>query len=1194
MEDDKIKYSDIIQPDDSIEKLIGQLEEFTKQYSTMTNAIRAGADRIVHAVRSASGATSEGRKSIDEAAMATSRLERAQRELRIAMSDTGKQIAWLKAQTLDTNKATVEQQRYIRTAITSYDRLKADLKETVELYKSLSAAERADSEMGQKLLASILGLKREIAALDAQMKPHIQTLSALEKAKQKLAFIQSEEGKQLLDIQAQIRAEIASRKEQKEAVSEVEKARRRLAQARSDENRQIKLYSLQTAEANQVAKLQAQIANSAKGSYNQLSAQYSLNKLKLNAMSAEQRNATETGKALEQETLQLYLQMQKLQEATGNYRLSVGHYQRAFSGLGFSVSQVVRELPSLAVSANTFFLAISNNIPLVIDEIVKLRMQNKLLQAEGKATISIAKSIGTAFFSWNTALVVVLSVLSIFGKDLIDWVKKLFGAEEALRSAEEALGDFGTELKSAGSSYGANLVTLQKLQKEWSRLTNNFERTEWLRKNKEEFNKLGVEISNVKDAETLLVRQSDAFIMALKLRAQATAAQSLATNKYSEALVESAAIEDLNFQIRFFEGLLQKYRANPNLSPYKYDKIPDMLSDLRDDLSEREGRLANITREAERYFELAMSSEDEAAALLKKLGLTPAGNNGGADASGRDASDAVYRMALAVRKKYEKSITALERNEYAKRRQEAQAEADARIRELEETYRKNEEYLSDESDKYKDLSEEERAIVEKAQLEIRETIVNIREQLNYDLGRLNREEALSELQIIQETINKRLEYVQAGTEEELRLRLRLLEVEEQIALAKNGLLPVEQQQLESDITGGFARKRAKTTGSFELESFDQQQALEEAKFNEVKRGEREQSRFRLQQEKERWEKQIALAEAGGLDWTQTQIDAAKSTVIGISRELDELDDFIANMGKKGLGATLLESLGFDDDAIDALSEATSIVLENIQAILDAEVEAAEAAVEAAEARVAAAQSAYDAEIEARNNGYANNVASAQKDLQLEKKRQRDKQKLLEEAQRRQEAINTITQASSLVTASANLWSSLSPIPIIGPALAIAAIGTMWTSFAAAKIRAKQITASASEEYGEGGLEFLEGGSHASGNDIDLGVANKNKKRMRAEGGEAMAIINRKSTRRYRRVLPDIVDSLNRGVFEDKFMRAFDTPQSSLAVINNTTDLTRIEDDVRAIKKQNETRYISLPDGCVLVTHKNVKRIIRNS
>ena len=115
-DEDKIKYSDIIQPDDSIEKLIKQLGEFSKSYETMINAIRAGADRVVHALKTASGATSEGRKAIDEAASSASRLERAQYELKLAMSDTGKQIAWLKAQTIDHNKATVEQQRYIKQA----------------------------------------------------------------------------------------------------------------------------------------------------------------------------------------------------------------------------------------------------------------------------------------------------------------------------------------------------------------------------------------------------------------------------------------------------------------------------------------------------------------------------------------------------------------------------------------------------------------------------------------------------------------------------------------------------------------------------------------------------------------------------------------------------------------------------------------------------------------------------------------------------------------------------------------------------------------------------------------------------------------------------------------------------------------------------------------------------------------------
>ena len=69
-DEDKIKYSDIIQPDDSIEKLIKQLGELNQSYETMVNAIRAGADRVVHALKTASGATSEGRKSIDAATAA--------------------------------------------------------------------------------------------------------------------------------------------------------------------------------------------------------------------------------------------------------------------------------------------------------------------------------------------------------------------------------------------------------------------------------------------------------------------------------------------------------------------------------------------------------------------------------------------------------------------------------------------------------------------------------------------------------------------------------------------------------------------------------------------------------------------------------------------------------------------------------------------------------------------------------------------------------------------------------------------------------------------------------------------------------------------------------------------------------------------------------------------------------------------
>lgn len=1212
MEDDKIKYSDIIQPDDSIEKLIGQLEEFTKQYSTMTNAIRAGADRIVHAVRSASGATSEGRKSIDEAASATSRLERAQRELRIAMSDTGRQIAWLKAQTIDTNKATVEHQRYIRTAISSYDRLKADLKTAVSLYKSLTASERTNTEAGHEVLATILSLKREIAKLDAEMKPHIQTLSALEKAKQKLAFIQSEEGKQLLDVQNKIRAEIAARKTQKKALSEIEKARLRLINAQSSENIELKLYSQRIAEANQIAKLQAQIANSAEGSYNRLSAQYSLNKIRLNAMSAEQRNATESGKALEQETLQLYLQMQKLQEATGNYRLSVGHYQRAFNGLGFSVSQVVRELPALAVSANTFFLAISNNIPLVVDEIVKLRAQNKLLQAEGKATVSVTRSIIKSLFSWNTALVVVLSVLSIFGKDLLDWAKNIAGASKRVIDLKDALKNIAAELGDTNASFGSNVVKVKSLQAEWKNLKTTAEKKQWILDNKTEFNNLGIAVGNVTDAENIFVDNTSFVIEALKLRAKAAAASKLAEEAYRKSLVKrneaetagqtgpsaedraKAAAVSISLNTSRGGGIAgtvpirNQQIEGPSAEDFKKRRIKGL---------EDEARAAEATGDA--YFDLADGYEAAAKAELEKAGIKASHKKGKTDPEGRDLTDAVNRMALSVQKKYEQSITKLERDEYAKRKKEAKDAAAAKIRELKETYRKNEDYLNDEEGKYKELTSNEIALIQQAQEQICAAITNTQDQLNHELYTIEIERQISELETVRETIQLRLQYVEKGAEEELRLLLELLAAEEQIALKRNALLPVGQSQLSSDISIGFGKKRAKTTSSFELNAFDEQQALEEATFNATKHSEIEITKFKLSQEIDRWKKQIDLAESGSLDWSQAQIGAAKETVKGLERELEEAGSFVERWSEQGLEGALLERMGLDDEQIGAVKDAYSVMAEAVlgclQSIYDAEVELAEKEVELAEERVSAAQSALDAEIEARNNGYANNVATAKKELQLQKQNQLKKQKLLEEAQRKQQAVDTVMQASNLITGASAIWATSMKLgPVAGPILASIVTATMFGAFVASKIKAAE-AAKASQAYGEGGLEILEGGSHASGDDIDLNTKNSRGKNMRAEGGEALAIINKRSTRRYRKQLPYVIKALNNGTFEDKYMRAFeagDALQQCYFSTSSDVNLSTIESELAEIRKQSTRRIYTTANGTTVIIDKNVKRYIR--
>lgn len=1200
-EDDKIKYSDIIEPDDSIEKLVKQLGELNQSYETMVNAIRAGADRIVHSLKSASGATSEGRKAIDEATASTSRLERAQNELKLALSDTGKQIAWLKAQTSDANRATVEQQRYIQQAISSYDRLKSDLKQTVELYKSLTAAERADSEMGQQLLNDILNLKNQIKALDDQMKPHIQTLSEVEKAEQRLAYLQSDEGKRLLELKAKIAELTSARKQQKATVDPLAQAQEKLAYAQSEENQQLKLYSTQIREANQIAQLQATIANSAEGSYNRLSAQYALNKIRLNQMSAAEREAADSGKKLEAETNAIYQQMIKLQEATGNYRLSVGHYQKTWDGLGISISQVVRELPAAAVSLNTFFLGISNNIPIVVDEINRLRKQNELLAAEGKEQISVTKSVVKSLFSWNTALVVLLTVFSMYGKEIITWIDKTLAGRDAAKSFEDALEDLNDELgKGSTGSYGQQIAVLRRLSENWKDLGDNIKaQTQWIKDNEKEFSKLGITIDSINDANNAFVDNTESVVAAYKARAKAEAALNVVSQQYQKLLVaeNKAELEKVR-EYGFFDKTINYFKA-------LWGGISGPDSDLSLGTRLKKQRQRNVEslqkdadaleKEVESYFNVWKFYEDQADALFKEIGLEESHKKDKRDRTPRDADDRLNNLALAAEKAYQKSRTEIERDENKKRRAEAFASFNQEIADLNDKYSRIQKILNGQDEKYKKLTESQKETAIKALDDIENAIKNKQKGLTLSLDLLNIDVEIQKAEQLLELLELEGEVSKKGSYEELSNSLKRLDVERQIALLKNAQLPEAKRQPTSAINASFDKQKAITVGSFNMSSFDEQQALDEAVFNEVKRSETEITRFKLEQEKARWQEQIRLAEAGGLDWSQAQIDAAKATVKGIDRELSELDDFIKNIGKKGLGGTLLEKLGFDDDQIDALKDAVNIVIEQLQSIMDAEIELAEQAVEAAEARVEAAQKAYDAEVEARNNGYANNVATAKKELEQEKKNQQEKQKMLQAAQKRQEALNTVTQASSLVTASANLWSSFSSIPIVGPALALAAIATMWTSFAVAKIKAKQVTASQSDEYGEGGLEFLEGGSHASGDDIDLGVKNKKKRRMRAEGGEALAIISKKRTRKYKKILPDVINSLNKGTFEDKYLNAFASSDGLNISLNSngSVDLSKIEDDVRSIRKQSETKYYTLPNGTVVIQHKNVKRIIKN-
>lgn len=271
----------------------------------------------------------------------------------------------------------------------------------------------------------------------------------------------------------------------------------------------------------------------------------------------------------------------------------------------------------------------------------------------------------------------------------------------------------------------------------------------------------------------------------------------------------------------------------------------------------------------------------------------------------------------------------------------------------------------------------------------------------------------------------------------------------------------------------------------------------------------------------------------------------------------------------------------------SMSDAYQFAIGQVQAYMDKRVEMAQQQVEQANTEVQVAQQALTAEIEAKNAGYASNVEMARKELAMAKENQKKALDEQAKAQKQQLAMQTITQASDLVSASAKIWAQL------GFPWAIPAIAVMWGSFAAAKIKALSMTKGSTEKYGEGTVELLDGGSHQSGNDIDLG-RKKDGTRRRAEGGEYFAIINKRSSRKYGRMIPDIVNALNAGTFTEKYMHAFPSADAiAVNVAGGGTDISGLSSDVRRIREQGERRTYTDAQGNVVMTYKNLtRRIVR--
>lgn len=295
--------------------------------------------------------------------------------------------------------------------------------------------------------------------------------------------------------------------------------------------------------------------NGLRKSIRDLTAQY-------NALSAADREGS-VGNGIAERISKMQAQVSAAEQRLGNFRSNVGNYQSAFNGLNVSVSQIVRELPSATMGANMFFLAISNNIPMLVDEINKLRAANKLAMKEGKQGVPILKQLGAAVFSWNSLVSVGITLLTVYGKDIVSWIGNLFKGREAAMTMAEAQAEVNKQMAESSGNYGDQVAKLRALQLQWNQLGDDLKvKTEFVKKNQEAFHKLGVKINDTNDAERLLVERTDDFVLALQARAKAAAAQKLASEEYESYLKVVAETEDELAQAERLKSFYVKQKAD--------------------------------------------------------------------------------------------------------------------------------------------------------------------------------------------------------------------------------------------------------------------------------------------------------------------------------------------------------------------------------------------------------------------------------------------------------------------------------------------------------------------------------------------------------------------------------------------------------------------------------------------------------
>lgn len=400
--------------------------------------------------------------------------------------------------------------------------------------------------------------------------------------------------------------------------------------------------------------------------------------------------------ALQGVVRQLKTELQGLEEQkkkTGSTPLMGDDPAPKLNNVRMSMQQIARELPSLATGPQMFFLAISNNIPMFTEALASARKEYEALTDAGKKATPVWKQVLSSLFSWQTAMSALITLSVVYGKEIGGWVKSLFGVKDAALSAAKAQEKVDESFRSSSRDVAEQVTLVMSLSERWKELGDNMaDKKQFITENKKEFGKLGVEVGNVNDAENLLVDNTDVFIGAMILRAEAAAAFKLATEQTEKALKKQNEIEERRkkgptFWDKFRANFFSSASGSATYTRQADAPTAEQLSENATSALEEEQKAAEDT--AKSYMDLFLARTKEWKERLKSAGIKEddGGKNKDTGKSARDYQDELADARIRAQQKLEAARISVMQEGIRKRQAFARQELDESLAQIDKEER---------------------------------------------------------------------------------------------------------------------------------------------------------------------------------------------------------------------------------------------------------------------------------------------------------------------------------------------------------------------------------------------------------------------------------------------------------------------------------------------------------------------------